>query len=249
MEDPGLEVELGLDLGRDVDGVGGGSRGGQGGAGLLKIAQVVVGFAFKQLDLGKEKKKKKRRKEFRYWKLLFIMLNPPNYTLTIRRSTCFHVNKVSLSTDYALKLWKGPSGYDVVSNKETQIHLDKNVSTVYFIVFLPELISFRSEFQIFFDKGKKSGKRADPFLSCEWWLIYLSTYLHEEIFVVQFFELLEQLRSESDGVGVLLRLVVETDQSGLQALPQERSPLVNGPLDALLKERIGKRQEIRKSAP
>lgn len=66
MEDPGLEVELGLDLGRDVDGVGGGSRGGQGGAGLLKIAQVVVGFAFKQLDLGKEKKKKKRRKEFRY---------------------------------------------------------------------------------------------------------------------------------------------------------------------------------------
>lgn len=45
-----------LDLGRDVDGVGGGSGRGEGGAGLLEVAEGVVSLALKKLDLKKRSK-------------------------------------------------------------------------------------------------------------------------------------------------------------------------------------------------
>ena len=51
MQDAGLEVERALDLGRDVDAVGGGPGGGEGGPGLGQVREGVVGLALQQLDL------------------------------------------------------------------------------------------------------------------------------------------------------------------------------------------------------
>ena len=48
-----LEIELCLDLGRDVDGVGRRSGRGQGRSGLGKVAESMVGLAFQKLDLEK----------------------------------------------------------------------------------------------------------------------------------------------------------------------------------------------------
>ena len=51
MQDAGLEVELALDLGRDVDAVGGCPGRGQRRPGLGKVGEGVVGLTLQQLDL------------------------------------------------------------------------------------------------------------------------------------------------------------------------------------------------------
>lgn len=60
--------------------------------------------------------------------------------------------------------------------------------------------------------------------------------LHKEMFVIELLELLQQRRSQSQGLLVTFSLEIEADQPRLQGLTQKRSSLIFGPFDTFLKE-------------
>ena len=64
--------------------------------------------------------------------------------------------------------------------------------------------------------------------------LWFNSHLNEEVLVVELLELLEERSSEGEGVGEPLGLVVEADQSRLEALSEEGAALLLGPVDALL---------------
>ena len=60
-------------------------------------------------------------------------------------------------------------------------------------------------------------------------------HLYEKVLVIQLLELLEQGGTQNQCFGVLLRVKVEGDESGLEALAEEGPLLLDSPRDALLK--------------